>query len=127
MFVMFRWQVSGFRWARPKGTNNLPLHQPVPRSFSALRSGSSGRKQRLIGSIVLGHLRDNPEWRSQSHSSVGRRRRGIPANKALSNTPPSWRVKTQAERGGQLDPQSLVAQSVGVLIGSPSLIAGKLP
>ena len=32
-----------------------------------------------------------------------------------------------AERGGQLDPQSLVAQSVGVLIGSPSLIAGKLP
>jgi len=32
-----------------------------------------------------------------------------------------------AERGGQLDPQSLMVQSVGVLIGRPSLIAGKLP
>jgi hypothetical protein len=32
-----------------------------------------------------------------------------------------------AERNGQLDPQSLVAQSVGVLIGSPSFIEGKLP
>jgi hypothetical protein len=32
-----------------------------------------------------------------------------------------------AERGGQLDPQSLATQSVGVLIESPSLIAGKLP
>ena len=30
----------------------------------------------------------------------------------------------RAERGGQLDPQSLAAQSVGVLIGSPSFIAG---
>ena len=28
------------------------------------------------------------------------------------------------ERDGQLDPQSLVAQSVGVLIGSPAFIAG---
>jgi hypothetical protein len=33
----------------------------------------------------------------------------------------------RAERDGQLDPQSLAAQSVGVLIGRPSLIAGKLP
>ncbi|MBS0206716.1 MAG: hypothetical protein JSS49_27885 [Planctomycetes bacterium] len=32
-----------------------------------------------------------------------------------------------AERCGQLDPQSLAVQSVDVLIGSPSLIAGKLP
>jgi hypothetical protein len=32
-----------------------------------------------------------------------------------------------AELLGQLDPQSLAVQSVGVLIGSPSLIAGKLP
>jgi hypothetical protein len=32
-----------------------------------------------------------------------------------------------AERGGQLDPQSLAAQSVGVLIGSPLFVAGKLP
>jgi len=32
-----------------------------------------------------------------------------------------------AEPVGQLDPQSLVAQSVGVLVGSPLLIAGKLP
>jgi hypothetical protein len=32
-----------------------------------------------------------------------------------------------AERGGQLDPQSLVVQSIGVLIGSPLFIAGKLP
>jgi len=28
---------------------------------------------------------------------------------------------------GQLAPQSLVVQSVGVLIGSPTFIAGKLP
>jgi len=34
---------------------------------------------------------------------------------------------SRAERGGQLDPQPPVAQSVGVLIGSPSCIAGKLP
>ena len=33
----------------------------------------------------------------------------------------------RAERVGQLDPQSLAVQSVGVLIGSPPLIAGKLP
>ncbi|MFO1044291.1 MAG: hypothetical protein U0941_21105 [Planctomycetaceae bacterium] len=33
----------------------------------------------------------------------------------------------RAERGGQLDPQSLVVQSIRVLIGSPPLIAGKLP
>jgi hypothetical protein len=33
----------------------------------------------------------------------------------------------RAERGGQLDPQSLVVQRVGVLIGSPPFIAGKLP
>ena len=32
-----------------------------------------------------------------------------------------------AEPVGQLDPQSLAAQSVGVLISSPSSIAGKLP
>ena len=32
-----------------------------------------------------------------------------------------------AEQVGQLDPQSLVAQSVDVLIESPSFIAGKLP
>ncbi|MFO1041859.1 MAG: hypothetical protein U0941_08740 [Planctomycetaceae bacterium] len=32
-----------------------------------------------------------------------------------------------AERGGQLDPQSMAVQSVGVLIGCPSFIAGKLP
>ncbi|MDB5348114.1 MAG: hypothetical protein JWP89_6491 [Schlesneria sp.] len=32
-----------------------------------------------------------------------------------------------AEPVGQLDPQSLAVQSIGVLIGSPSLIAGKLP
>jgi hypothetical protein len=32
-----------------------------------------------------------------------------------------------AERGGQLDPQPPVVQSVGVLIGSLSFIAGKLP
>ena len=32
----------------------------------------------------------------------------------------------EAERGGQLDPQSLVVQSGGVLIGSRLLIAGKL-
>jgi hypothetical protein len=33
----------------------------------------------------------------------------------------------KAQPCGQLDPQPLAAQSVGVLIGSPSLIAGKLP
>ena len=32
-----------------------------------------------------------------------------------------------AEPDGQVDQQSLVVQSVGVLIGSPSFIAGKLP
>jgi hypothetical protein len=32
-----------------------------------------------------------------------------------------------AERGGQLDPHALAAQSVGVLIRCPSSIAGKLP
>ena len=32
-----------------------------------------------------------------------------------------------AERVGELDLQSLAVQSVGVLIGSPSLIVGKLP
>jgi len=32
-----------------------------------------------------------------------------------------------ADRVGQLDPQLLVAQSVGVLVGSPWYIAGKLP
>ena len=32
-----------------------------------------------------------------------------------------------AERNGQLDPQSLAVHSVGVLIGSPSFLAGKLP
>ena len=37
------------------------------------------------------------------------------------------RVGIVAEQGGQLDPQSPVAQSVGVLLGSPLLIAGKLP
>lgn len=37
------------------------------------------------------------------------------------------RVTIRAERGGQLDPQSPVAQGLNVLIGSPSLIAGKLP
>ena len=37
------------------------------------------------------------------------------------------RVLLRAERGGQLAPQSLAVQSVGVLIGSPSFIAGKLP
>ena len=37
------------------------------------------------------------------------------------------RVTIRAERGGQLDTQSLVVQSVGVLFGSPSSIAGKLP
>jgi hypothetical protein len=36
-------------------------------------------------------------------------------------------VAIGAEQSGQLDPQSLVVQSVGVLIGSPSFIAGKLP
>jgi hypothetical protein len=36
-------------------------------------------------------------------------------------------VAIKAERGGQLDPQSLAVQSIGVLIGSPLLIAGKLP
>lgn len=36
-------------------------------------------------------------------------------------------AQTIAERGGQLAPQALVVQSVGVLIGSPSFIAGKLP
>lgn len=32
----------------------------------------------------------------------------------------------RAERGGQLDPQSVAVQSIGVLIGSPSSIAGEL-
>jgi len=32
-----------------------------------------------------------------------------------------------SEQGGQIDPQPLVVQNIGVLIGSPSLIAGKLP
>ncbi|MDB5344634.1 MAG: hypothetical protein JWP89_3011 [Schlesneria sp.] len=32
----------------------------------------------------------------------------------------------EAERVGQLDPQSLAVQSVGVLIGSSSFVAGKL-
>jgi hypothetical protein len=32
----------------------------------------------------------------------------------------------QAEPDGELDPQSVAFQSVGVLIGSPSLIAGRL-
>jgi len=32
-----------------------------------------------------------------------------------------------AEQVGQLDPQSLAVQSVGVLIGSSSFIAAKLP
>ena len=32
-----------------------------------------------------------------------------------------------ATRPDQLDPQSLAVQSVGGLIGSPALIAGKLP
>ena len=38
-----------------------------------------------------------------------------------------WMDLTKAERVGQLDPQSLMVQSVGVLIGSPPLIAGKFP
>ena len=33
----------------------------------------------------------------------------------------------QAEPDGELDPQSLVIQSVGVLIGCSSSIAGRLP
>ena len=37
------------------------------------------------------------------------------------------RFEPQAELAGQLDPQSLAIQSVGVLIGSPKFIAGKLP
>ncbi len=37
------------------------------------------------------------------------------------------RVSIGAERAGQLDPQSLAVQSVGVFVGSPSSIAGKLP
>ena len=37
-----------------------------------------------------------------------------------------WPSKT-AEPVGQLDPQPVVAQSVGVSIGGPSFIAGKLP
>ena len=36
-------------------------------------------------------------------------------------------TQAYAERDGQLDPQSPVVQSVGVLIGSPLSIAGKLP
>ena len=32
---------------------------------------------------------------------------------------------SKAEQSSQIDPQSLVDQSVGVLIGSPLLIAGK--
>jgi hypothetical protein len=36
------------------------------------------------------------------------------------------RDSSKAEQGGQLDPQPLAVQSVGVLIGSPSLIAGEL-
>ncbi|MBS0204052.1 MAG: hypothetical protein JSS49_14195 [Planctomycetes bacterium] len=34
-------------------------------------------------------------------------------------------VGNKAEPAGQLDPQSLAAQSVDVLIGRPSLIAGR--
>ena len=37
------------------------------------------------------------------------------------------RVIIRAERVGQLDPQSPVVQSVGVLIGGLPSIAGKLP
>ena len=33
--------------------------------------------------------------------------------------------RPNAERGGQLDPQPVAAQSIDVLIGSPSFIAGK--
>jgi hypothetical protein len=40
---------------------------------------------------------------------------------------PGRRDLPGAEQAGQLDPQSLALQSVGVLIGSPSLFAGKLP
>lgn len=34
---------------------------------------------------------------------------------------------SRAEPVSQLDPQSLAVRSVGVLIGSPPFIAGKLP
>jgi hypothetical protein len=36
-------------------------------------------------------------------------------------------ITDAAERDGQLDPQSLAVQSIGVLIGRALLIAGKLP
>ncbi len=36
-------------------------------------------------------------------------------------------ARFSAERSGQLDPQSLAVQSIGVLIGIPAFIAGKLP
>ncbi len=36
-------------------------------------------------------------------------------------------LTVEAEKGGQLNPQSLTFQSVGALIGCPSFIAGKLP
>jgi len=39
----------------------------------------------------------------------------------------SQNTRVDDAEGGQLDPQSLVVQSVGVLIGSPLSIAGKLP
>jgi hypothetical protein len=39
----------------------------------------------------------------------------------------AYQIQAKAERGGQLDPQPVVVQSGGVLIGCPSLIAGKLP
>jgi hypothetical protein len=38
-----------------------------------------------------------------------------------------YRITIVAERGGELDPHSFAVQCVGVLIGSPSSIAGKLP
>ena len=39
----------------------------------------------------------------------------------------SCRNRERAEQVGQLDPQSAAAQTIRVLIGSPSFIAGKLP
>lgn len=33
----------------------------------------------------------------------------------------------RAERGGQLDQQSLAVESIGMLIGRSSIVAGKLP
>jgi hypothetical protein len=38
-----------------------------------------------------------------------------------------FRIAIRAEPDGQLDPQSLAVQSVGMLIGRPFSIAGKLP